>query len=146
MNELEKVMRFLGEEEYQGMLVVARLQSVRRQLPLSWIQIVTIYTIFWEDSDVPVVHAFNLASHENLVVSKDTNGPLEKRFFPEMGGGPRARSTPISYKKTLFEMVPFVSLKTTSWRAWALYWDLWKNTCCKRVGLVKSTAFWRLGL
>ena len=35
MNELEKVMRFLGEEEYQGMLVVARLQSVRPQLPLS---------------------------------------------------------------------------------------------------------------
>ena len=99
MNELEKVMRFLGEEEYQGMLVVARLQSMRRQLPLSWIQIVTIYTIFWEDSDVAVVHAFNLASHENLVVSKDTNGPLEKRFFPEMGGGPKARSSPISFRK-----------------------------------------------
>ena len=79
MNELEKVMRFLGEEEYQGMLVVARLQSVRRQLPLSWIQIVTIYTIFWEDSDV--VHAFNLASHENLVVSKDTNGTISKSVF-----------------------------------------------------------------
>ena len=47
---------------------------------------------FWEDSDV--LRAFNLGSNESLVVSKYTNGPLEKRLFARNGGRAQVLSGP----------------------------------------------------
>ena len=52
---------------------------------------------FWEESHI--VHAFNFGSYESLVVSKDTNRPLEKLFFQRWGAGQRPAPPPSLTKR-----------------------------------------------